>query len=305
MNWIFRHHKKMEEETKSTSVATPVMEAPDGMVNGTEFLDSRLYGPVGRLKIEVKPSIAAPGVLLEVENPVKQIKSVPMPSLAMTGEDLDREIERLRSCEKDLLPIECSDEHRTEIRKAALLLSQTKLDLMFPRLDPAFLTWRRKDGWPSLAIFSLESPDCEFAHETTHWTALIARSRKENKGRHWPERFRRKYYEDVYRKLEYLAMNEVSPDTMRGCASIRARFSGLLPDKTKAKMEGLKEHFGTNMFVVREAPEWKLETWIAPEKWDPLLVGVCGDGLWLLDDFDLTPLERIIKSEWATGPQKE
>ena len=41
-----------------------------------------------------------------------------------------------------------------------------------------------------------------------------------------------------------------------------------------------------------------------PLNFDPLLVGVYGEGFWLLDDFDLTPLERIIKSEFSTGPQK-
>ena len=248
------------------------------------------------------PSIAAPGVLLEAENPVKQIKPLPMPKLSVTQEDLDRELTRIGTRSACLLPIESSDEHRKEISQAIRRLQQAKLDLLFPRLDPSFMTWRHKDGWPSLAIFSLESPSCEFVHEP-EGPFSIMRS-EHDMSRYWPERFKEKYYADVYQKLERLAREEYAPDHLRGCARISAKFSGILPEKTKDKLEGLKEHFGKQMFVVREAPEWEVDTWAVPLNFDPLLVGVYGEGFWLLDDFDLTPLERIIKSEFSTGPQK-
>jgi hypothetical protein len=252
----------------------------------------------------VAPVIYAPGVLLEAENPVKQIKSTSM-KLTMTQSDLDAEIKRLEKTKSALLPIENSKVQEEEMDGAIHRLLQMKLDLLFPRLDPAFLTWRRKDGWPSLAIFSLDAPLCEFFWKD--WNADDSHASKEElnlawAGRRWPENFRKKYYSDVFDRLEILARNKY-PDDHRGCARIAAQFSGLLPEKTKGKLEGLRNLFGSRMFVVREAPEWKLNTWVAPRKWDPLLVGTDYDGLWLLDEFDLTPLERIIKSEWATGPK--
>jgi len=60
------------------------------------------------------------------------------------------------------------------------------------------------------------------------------------------------------------------------------------------------------ILIITEAPQWKVESIPQPPPpADPLVVGRIGSVLWLIDAFDVTPVENLVRAEWTTGPIKK
>jgi len=72
------------------------------------------------------------------------------------------------------------------------------------------------------------------------------------------------------------------------------RYTGLIPQPVKEKIQEAKEHF-QEIYILTEVADWKLER----PKRDPLVVGFAGDSLWLIADYDTTPTEEYVKMEFA------
>jgi len=85
-----------------------------------------------------------------------------------------------------------------------------------------------------------------------------------------------------------------------GNIQIKSEFNGLIPLKTKEKVKKSLEHFDEqNICIITETK---------PEKWgvgvvrqitrDPLIIGLIGDNANIIDHFDTTPLENLVKDTY-------
>lgn len=72
--------------------------------------------------------------------------------------------------------------------------------------------------------------------------------------------------------------------------SIGARFSGVIPDSTRAKIRKAMSDF-ESIFLIAE-PVFSLKVQIVEVPVDPIVAGWDGETMWYIDDFDITPLEE-------------
>jgi len=79
-------------------------------------------------------------------------------------------------------------------------------------------------------------------------------------------------------------------------------FLGFLPQKTRQRIEGAEHIFGKNIYLIGEADEWSYQTVeYAPRARDPLVIGILKDKSYLIDQFDMTPIERYVAGEFLEG----
>lgn len=190
-------------------------------------------------------------------------------------------------------------------------------DAKFQRLDMSWIMKQRtKEGWPAFAIFQHNKPDCWMEHRETREDFRMSFNRDET---HFPNIYKRNEYEDVNKRLEkVIAERFAAGDDPRGmkAARISCGFTGVLPERIRQRIEECsprqRESFdgkkypefvpGHAMFdisIIMEAPAWKVDTRVIPVNMDPLVVGQFGKEFWLLDVFDVTPLERVAAAEFA------
>jgi hypothetical protein len=145
-------------------------------------------------------------------------------------------------------------------------------------LDP--LGWRNKDGWPELVVFTFNSSTISF----------IASSRGSSILPPLPQVLA-DTYEDVLTRLTEDA-------TKRGMQlRLILKFSGVIPDEAKRRMEKARQRGLEKFFVIAEPIkiEVVVEPIPVPMYDDPLIVGLDNSGqLWLIADFDTTPVEEAM-----------
>ena len=73
----------------------------------------------------------------------------------------------------------------------------------------------------------------------------------------------------------------------------------LIPATTRKKIQDAKEYFGDNIFILLEAKGWEINVVKHPDP-DPLVVGFQDGLFFLIDEFDLTNLERMVAAEFTT-----
>lgn len=198
--------------------------------------------------------------------------------------------------ERGLLPVIRSK--KTEVvKRVRQLESLDKLNqyAVFS-LEP--LTWRNKQGFPRLAVFSLESPDFELAIIRSHSSWDSHRSRWRQKVDPKLPQEMMDCYKDVLGKLSALAKQN------KKVARLRAQFGMLIPQAVKEEIVRVRGEF-KEIFIVAEAPRWdlKLTAIPKPQNKDPLVVGYDGVNYWLIATFGPTPLEKYIKAEFCVKAQ--
>lgn len=228
-------------------------------------------------------------------------KKTPIPNLEEKKKKLELVgvgIGHLRELEKGLSGVEAgnrkvvrerierlSSEKRTleryvESSKVIALLAQKYRSLS---IEP--LKWRKPNGTPALAIFPMESSEFGFMYNgDLTFDSDLPNQLKE-------------YYKDIelLMKREYrrCRLDEDDGDEL----TLSCSFSGVIPSKTKKKIEEAEELFDDNIFIVAEATRWVWdETKRLPER-DPLVVGwheAEPKKLWLIDMFDVTPIEQAM-----------
>lgn len=166
-------------------------------------------------------------------------------------------------------------------------------------------SWRNDKYLPKLAIFGLNSPTCglratNVSEDRDRWTIEPP---------HLPWEIGH-CFDDVFRGLESGDFGILSNPNHRQYGyldswdlneyrEIVARFEGFIPDSVREKISTATPVFGNNIFIVAEVKEWRSEpTFIARR--DPLVIGWDGANCWLIDAFDVTPLEALIRSEFTT-----
>lgn len=239
-----------------------------------------------------KPIIIAPENLVEHEQPVKEAAKFAAKQDGVTAEQARGEIARLGKMRESLLPIESDAKAQIGARLAEL--DCLSLNALFPSIDLSFLRWRRKDdGWPVFAFFSIEKKDCSLSVDRGGWSSNPKIPYGDTK------HIATAFYGDVFDRLETFRTDATGLDR----SVLSATFKGVIPEKTREKIvDCAKGKLFGNIIIVAEAP-WHLRKEIIDP--DPLVIGVKHGKAWLIDVFDLTPTEQIIKSEWTTGPDKK
>lgn len=241
---------------------------------------------------------------LVVRNPVKAAIGLATKASAQEIESSSAEREKIvgvlaiiNQIQSDLLPIEkgmlpaIKSKKNDIAKKAKQLESLDKLSqyAVF-NLEP--LTWRNKQGYPRLAVFSLESPNCEFAVIGKYYDDGYTNRRR------WIKKIDPKLppemmecYNDVFNHL-----GEIAKKTKK-TTRLSARFVMLIPPDVKEKIIKVRGDF-KEIFIIGEAPQWGIkQTAIPKPNKDPLVVGYDGVNYWLIAAFNPTPLEEYIANE--------
>lgn len=240
---------------------------------------------------------------LVIRNPIKAAVRLSRRMSAQDIENISSEHEsavgvlnRINQLQSGLLPIERKlipiiTSKKTEVTgRVKQLESFDKLnEYAIFSLEP--LKWRNKQGFPRLAVFSLQSPNFELAaigdygYDGHHrWSQKVdPKLPQEMRG----------CYKDVLDKLSALAKQA------RKTTRLRAQFAMLIPRAVKEEIARVRGEF-KEIFVVAEVPSWDFKQTVIPRpNKDPLVVGYDGASYWLIAAFDPTPLEAYIKAEFC------
>lgn len=98
----------------------------------------------------------------------------------------------------------------------------------------------------------------------------------------------------VYITFEYLN-NKISVS-----ANCTASFRGVIPEKVRENIRVATGTFGNDIFILTAAPQWQLNTDVEIKPRDPLVIGIKGSKAYLVDVFDLTPLEEYLRREFTS-----
>ena len=131
---------------------------------------------------------------------------------------------------------------------------------------------------PTFAVYSLDSPYCEFWFEDIHGT---------KKGFTAPK--------GLPQILSCSLLKKVGPLDKRH--EIRKThfisiFKGLIPSGVKKEIKEATQYFD-QIYILGEA-KWCVEN-PTPEK-DPLVIGILNDSCYLISEFDTTPIEKLAKN---------
>lgn len=169
-------------------------------------------------------------------------------------------------------------------------------------LEP--LKWRDKNKYPRLVVLSLDSPRFELSVKSeTRW---------EYDGRRGDDFPRTRYKGHISPKLPPLINNcytdvlknlEAKAKQKKKSIYLATEYVGFIPDETRAKIQDAEKQF-KDVFIIAEAKHWSLvekksKQLPRPNRGDPLVVGFDGVNLWIVDSFDLTSIERLVKTEFT------
>ena len=173
----------------------------------------------------------------------------------------------------------------TPVRKGYRLLS----------FEP--LSWRDKNGFPRLVLFSLDHPMVRFRFSRSWsgggmWESDSSRTSREMDPKLPPAL--REHYVDVFNALERRQGGQ------SGTTSISTEYNGIIPTEIRKKIIA-EQKKGTweKIFILAECKGWKLDQQITPRPGDPLVLGWDGSRLWVIDHYDLTPAEEYVKNEFS------
>ena len=164
-----------------------------------------------------------------------------------------------------------------------------------PTIHPSFLQWKTHLGYPAFSIYTLDDPTC---------TIHFERFGRGDKGHALsmtptlPPIMAKHYLGDALVK----SLNDHCLYGSLQSIDLGARYAGAMPDSVREHIhyyidEGTGAPRFEQIFIVAEAPVWDLKTvrQIIPAG-DPLVIGVKENVLWLIDSFDLTPVEQAALS---------
>lgn len=186
-------------------------------------------------------------------------------------------------------------------RRQAVAIADVAATLPYPPISYEPLTWRDADGWPKLVLLALDQDGyVEIGSSGGDWSYNPLSSESREGAR----------YQEIYYSIVVPSYRDVG-EKLRALNNSRERFSiktsltgFLMPDKTRAKLPKAEKHFGDQLFAIVEVKGWELNKVKLPDP-DPLIVGYKAGALFLIDTFDLTPVEKVLAFEYSTPPKKE
>lgn len=226
-----------------------------------------------------------------------------------TVTDIDRElnyvtneIARLKAAQAEMLPVEQSYTLKAyEAKLTPLINRQTALNgekrclhlaAKYPRLSLQPLTWRDENKRPRLIPFSVQSAHFRFTIDDPDHNSFYIRN-----GEVLPITPKMPQpivacYQDVLQSIK-----------RRGTiATLSTKWEGVLPPNVRQIVKANSDFKRDDMYLLAEPTNWELTFQKLPERPlnpDPLLVGYAEGSFWLLAQFDVTPLEHYVASEFA------
>lgn len=186
-----------------------------------------------------------------------------------------------------------------------------KFDL--PTIDPSFLSWKTRSGYPGFALFRLESDmmniryvrknDFSFLDNLT--MGMLEESPNTPPHVFFSDISLHPIFPDILVK-PYLDQN-LAGSLQAICdyedlreIRLTAYYDGVMPDSTREKIHYWQsrkpgEPKFDDILIVAEAPDasWKVDK---IPKADPIVLGVAHGFLWPIDFYDLTPVESFVKN---------
>ena len=98
---------------------------------------------------------------------------------------------------------------------------------------------------------------------------------------------------------ELIKNNPIFPTDRNQERVYSSSFQSIIPSNTREKLSEAEEIFGDKLYVIYEAKAWRANG--SPKyhyDGDPLVIGIAKDECFLIDEFDATPLEHFVASEF-------
>jgi hypothetical protein len=197
----------------------------------------------------------------------------------------------------NLLPIEESRRGHLERRQfelGRLLRAMEPRQHRYPFLSSEPLTWRDEQGYPKLVLMALDLKG----------SVEIGAAKENGKLVWWYDQFTEvDQYREVIKNIIAPCYYDVGDLLRKKCESLSLPHGGkvsikmelgnlLIPPDTRAKILKARQFFNDQLFLIAEAPAWQENTVVYPDP-DPLIVGYEDGFLFLIDQFDLTPIEKM------------
>jgi len=217
------------------------------------------------------------------------------------------DLESLKRLRRDMLPVEAAAEEQVAAAIADFQLAQ-----QFNPIDMSFLKMRR-GPWPTFAVYNIfgrgsyENPQgvCRFRVEF--------RDRGSSSHTTSPPSVLDEYFKDVVKRLE-LRAKRLRRRTgwtpfvqVRATTQIYRRFSGVIPHEVRQKIRTHKDKFDS-VVLIEEADKWTYHEDIEkrripppPRVIDPLVIGLSGNRGYLIDAFNIQPIEEAVAREFTKG----
>lgn len=158
----------------------------------------------------------------------------------------------------------------------------------FATLD--MLRWRNQRGEPSLVLLNVDTLEFHISAKVKAKGDGIVTELAIDV----PKGELRECYRDVITNLKIASIQDGKPHT------ISCTYAGGIPASTMEKIKGAKKKFAS-VHIVAPGKNFKHSNDEATHANydDPLVVGWDGYDLWLIDRFDLTPLENVLATEFT------
>jgi hypothetical protein len=161
----------------------------------------------------------------------------------------------------------------------------------------ALRDFRTFDGWPAIAIFSLDNPRFELSVKADGY-----RPDKVSITPKLPSVLAT-CFTDVIDRMRAQIIRDVDGFTpMENRCVLAAEYRGLIPPEIKEKIQASIKFF-SRIFILAEPERWSM-TQVARVPADPLVVGWDGKGLYLIAEYDTTPVEDALLTEGPANKQK-
>lgn len=221
------------------------------------------------------------------------------PPLVASVEEIDAKLDSLKKMRSSLLGFEAYA--RDEVDKEIVALEGLKtvagvaaksVYRKFTTLD--MFSWRDRQGLPRIVLFGLDSPN--FTIRVRNYSSFdLDYSAKIESPYDLPTKIVQAYEGSLRALWKRVGDAPWRYDSITATCT----YKGVIPPEVKAKIKEASKVFGEQVFIMAEGKEWAINKTRAPFMADPLVVGWDGHSLWLVDRFDLTPIERLLATEFV------
>ena len=199
----------------------------------------------------------------------------------------------------------------------------------YPHVSDEILRWRNRKGFPVFALFALNSNNSFRISEATMDVPFASfyedvKQRLQNHARDtiikcllctfllglacviWvdiAERSASSFHWGIIMAPAALVIGAIVAGVIEAVMekkiySITARYDGVIPPETKEKVRTAEKLF-ERVYLLTEVKKWKLQATARP-RLDPLVLGLKTGHLFLIAEYDTTPIEEWVKREFAS-----
>jgi hypothetical protein len=206
-------------------------------------------------------------------------------------EQINAEIARLTEQQRQLFGFEegANDAIKKRLEELSRLARFPDMSTYRKFTTLSMLDWRGKNYYPKIVLFSLKNPVFKIKGGESDFYRDIDPELPKELAVH---------YKDVQDRFCAMCNRWTCNYST---FSISCRYDGVIPPATRQKTKQAVNVFGLDkVFIMAEATKWAEQSTPKPIlDLDPLVVGWDGASLWLIDKFDLTPIEQMLAVEFT------